>query len=109
VASAEGAIGAVDAGASAGAGETSGGAVLVVARCAEAGPKTSKDAEIAKANAAAPRIFDLPNSRQQNVPPHENEAATVTSQRNRAANATQPALTLLWKRLADEDQLWRTI
>jgi hypothetical protein len=64
--------------------------VLVVARCAEAGPKTSKDAEIAKANAAAPRIFDLPNSRQQNVPPHENEAATAMSQRKRAANATQP-------------------
>src|SRR5215217_8401574 len=48
VASAEGAI---DAGASAGAGATSGGAVPVVACCAEAGPKTSKDAEIAKANA----------------------------------------------------------
>jgi hypothetical protein len=36
----------------------------VVARCAEAGPKTSKDAEIAKANAAAPRITTSTNSRQ---------------------------------------------
>jgi hypothetical protein len=50
-------VGAMEgAGASGGAGLTSGGAEPVVDRCATAGPRTSKDADIANANAAAPRI-----------------------------------------------------
>src|SRR4029079_18262070 len=44
----------------AGAGATRGGAEPVVDRCAEAGPSTSNDADIAKTNAAAPRMDNLP-------------------------------------------------